>query len=359
MTRHTVVSIPGDGIGKETVPEGIRVLDAAARRFGLDVHYDHFDFASCDYFAKHGAMMPEDWKERIGGHDAIFYGAVGWPATVPDHVSLWGSLLKFRREFDQYVSLRPARLMAGVPCPLAGRKQGDIDFVIVRENTEDLYAGLEHVVVPGVVESLKIITEKASTRVAKFAFEYARSHGRKRVTAVHKANIMKLSDGLFLECVRRVHRDHPEIELREMIIDNCAMQLVTKPEQFDVLVMDNLYGDILSDLGADLIGGLGVAAGSNIGDQCAVFEAVHGSAPDLAGRGLANPIAVVRSAAMMLDHVGESDRAGRIRDAVAAMVREGTVRTYDMMKLSGGADVIARGAAATTRVTDAILEHLG
>jgi isocitrate dehydrogenase (NAD+) len=223
-----------------------------------------------------------------------------------------------------------------------------VDLIVVRENTEDLYSGLEHVVVPGVVESIKIITEKASTRIARFAFDHARKKGRKRVTAVHKANIMKLSDGLFLDCCRRVAKDHPEITYDEMIVDNTCMQLVLDPTRFDILLLENLYGDIVSDLCAGFIGGLGMAPGANIGESVAVFEAVHGSAPDIAGKNLANPMALVLSAAMMLDHVGEIEAAGRVREAVYTVLREGKVLTRDL-----------GGTAGTTQIAEAIAAKVG
>ena len=263
---RTVTVINGDGIGPEVISAGVRVLEALAKRSGdISFNVKTFDWGS-DYYKKHGVMMPADGLAELKTFDAIYFGAVGWPAKIPDHISLWGSLIKFRREFDQYVNLRPVRLMPGVPSPLANRKPGDIDFWVVRENTESLYAGLEHIIVPGVVESLKIITEKASTRIARFAFEYAKRHGRKKVTSVHKANIMKLSDGLFLDCTRKVGREFPEIHYEEVIVDNMCMQLVKDPTRYDVLVMENLYGDILSDLCAGLVGGLGLVPGANIGE---------------------------------------------------------------------------------------------
>jgi isocitrate dehydrogenase (NAD+) len=247
-----------------------------------------------------------------------------------------------RKALDLYANVRPVRALPNVPC-----RYPELDLVIVRENTEDLYAGLEHVVVPGVVESLKIITEKASTRIARYGFEYARANGRKKVTAVHKANIMKLSDGLFLECFYNVAKDYPEIESDDKIIDNCCMQLVMRPEQFDVLVLENLYGDIVSDLCAGLIGGLGLAPGANIGEQGAVFEAVHGSAPDIAGQGIANPTAILMSGIMMLRHLGEHDAANRIQTAMLDVFAEGKSLTRDL-----------GGTAKTNEFARAIVEKL-
>jgi isocitrate dehydrogenase (NAD+) len=243
-----------------------------------------------------------------------------------------------RKTLDLYANLRPVKTLPGVKSRYDG-----VDLVVVRENTEDLYSGLEHIVVPGVVESIKIITEKASTRIAKFAFEYARAHDRKRVTAIHKANIMKLSDGLFLDCCRAVAAAHPEIKYDEMIVDNTCMQLVLDPTPFDILLLENLYGDIVSDLCAGFIGGLGMAPGANIGETVAVFEAVHGTAPDLAGKNKANPMAMILSGAMMLDHLGELEAADRVRNAVHAVLREGKKLTADL-----------GGSAGTTELAEAI-----
>jgi isocitrate dehydrogenase (NAD+) len=246
--------------------------------------------------------------------------------------------VELRKTLDLYANVRPVRTLPGVKS-----RYDNVDVVIFRENTEDLYSGLEHIVVPGVVESIKIITEKASTRIAKYAFAYARSHGRKRITAVHKANIMKLSDGLFLDCCRRVAEDYKDVTYDEMIVDNCCMQLVLDPTRFDSLLLENLYGDIVSDLCAGFIGGLGMAPGANIGETTAVFEAVHGTAPDIAGKNKANPMALILSSAMLLDHIGESDAAGRVRNAVNEVLREGKKLTGDL-----------GGTAGTTEVAEAI-----
>jgi isocitrate dehydrogenase (NAD+) len=243
-----------------------------------------------------------------------------------------------RKELDLYANLRPLRTLPGVKS-----RYEDVDVVVVRENTEDLYSGLEHVVVPGVVESLKIITERASTRIALFAFEYAVAHGRKRISAVHKANIMKLSDGLFLDCCRLVAKQYPQIQYDEIIVDNLCMQLVLDPTRFDTLLLENLYGDIVSDLCAGLIGGLGLAPGANIGDGVAIFEAVHGSAPDIAGKNLANPVALILSSTLMLEHLGEKDAGGRVRRAVLAVLQEGKTLTRDL-----------GGSSGTTEIAEAI-----
>ncbi len=330
-TRVTL--IPGDGIGPEVTDAAVAVVEAA----GVAIEWERVE-AGADVFTKHGTAMPDEALNSIRATRLALKGPIGTPIGG----GFKSANVLLRQALDLYACVRPIRTIPGVP----GR-YSDIDFVIVRENTEGLYTGLEHRVTEGVVESLKVVTEKASLRIARFAFELAKAEGRPSVAAIHKANIMKLSDGLFLECVRRVHREFPEIELRELIIDNCAMQLVTKPEQFDVLVMDNLYGDILSDLGAGLVGGLGVAPGSNLGDGCAVFEAVHGSAPDLAGRGLANPTAVIRSAALLLAHIGETDAAARMERAVETALRDPANHTGDL-----------GGKATTSKITQAIIDAL-
>ncbi len=251
--------------------------------------------------------------------------------------------VQLRQKLELYANLRPARTLPSIPTRFE-----NVDLVVVRENTEDLYSGLEHVVVPGVVESIKIITERASTRIARFAFEYAMRHGRKRITAVHKANIMKLSDGLFLECFRKVASGYPEIKAEDKIVDNMCMQLVIRPEECDVLLLENLYGDIVSDLCAGLVGGLGVVPGANIGLEAAVFEAVHGSAPDIAGKNLANPLALIRSGVLMLRHLGKDDVADRLRAAIREVV---VVRNYKTRDLGG--------EASTSEFADAIIEALG
>ena len=328
-----VTLIPGDGIGPEVTDAAVEIVAAT----GVEIEWQRVE-AGADVYTKYGSPMPDEALNAIRGTGIALKGPIGTPIGG----GFKSANVMLRQALDLYACVRPVRTIPGI-----GGRYENVDFVIVRENTEGLYTGLEHRVTEGVVESLKVVTEKASLRIARYAFELARAQGRASVTAIHKANIMKLSDGLFLECVRRVHRDHPDIELREMIIDNAAMQLVTKPEQFDVLVMDNLYGDILSDLGAGLIGGLGVASGSNIGDDCAVFEAVHGSAPDLAGRGLANPTAVVRSAALLLAHIGERDAADRVERAVEQALADPANRTGDL-----------GGRATTRQITDAIIAAL-
>lgn len=314
--KHTITLIPGDGIGPEIVAATVRVIEAT----GVDIEWEtHILGAQAQ--EKFGTTLPEETLESIKRNKVALKG----PQMTPVGKGFTSVNVGLRKELDLYANVRPVKALPNVPC-----RYPELDLVIVRENTEDLYAGLEHVVVPGVVESIKIITEKASTRIARYAFEYARLNGREKVTAVHKANIMKLSDGLFLECFYTVASDFPEIEADDKIIDNCCMQLVMRPEQFDVLVLENLYGDIVSDLCAGLIGGLGLAPGANIGELGAVFEAVHGSAPDIAGQGIANPTALMLSAVQMLNHLGERDAAKRMHDAILAVFADGMTITRDL-----------------------------
>ena len=314
--KHKITLIPGDGIGPEIVSATVRVLEAT----GVDIEWEtHILGAQAQ--EKFGTTLPESTIESIRRNKVALKG----PQMTPIGKGFTSVNVGLRKALDLYANVRPIKALPNVPCKYPG-----LDLVVMRENTEGLYVGLEHTVVPGVVESLKIVTEKASRRIAKYAFEYAVSNGRKKVTAVHKANIMKLSDGLFLEIFYEVAKDYPSIESDDKIIDNCCMQLVMRPEQFDVLVLENLYGDIVSDLGAGLIGGLGLAPGANIGEQGAVFEAVHGSAPDIAGQGIANPTALLMSGLLMLRHIGETDAADRAEKAMLAVFEEGTTLTRDL-----------------------------
>jgi isocitrate dehydrogenase (NAD+) len=331
--EYRATLIPGDGIGPEVTEAAVRVVEGA----GVRIAWERVE-AGADVFVKHGTPLPDEVLNSVRTTGLALKGPIGTPIGG----GFKSANVLMRQSLDLYACVRPIRTIPGVPS-----RYEDVDFVIIRENTEGLYSGLEHRVAPGVVESLKVVTEAASLRIARYAFELAREQARPSVAAIHKANIMKLSDGLFLECARRVARDYPEIELRELIIDNCAMQLVTKPEQFDVLLMDNLYGDILSDLGAGLVGGLGVVPGSNMGKECAVFEAVHGSAPDLAGKGLANPTAVIRSAAQLVAHLGEIDTAARIEKAVEVALGDPANHTGDL-----------GGKSTTQQLTDSILREL-
>ena len=331
--RHQITLIPGDGIGPEVSDAVIRIIAAA----GVDIDWDRHD-AGLIAFEKTGHTLPEELLASVRTNRVALKG----PVTTPVGEGFTSVNVGLRKALDLYANLRPVINLPGV----SSRFQ-NVDLVIVRENTEDLYAGLEHVVVKGVVESLKIITEVASTRIAEFAFTYARTYGRKKVTAIHKANIMKLSDGLFIECTRNVSKKYPEIAYDERIVDAACMQFVMVPERFDVLVLPNLYGDIVSDLCAGLVGGLGIVPGANLGTDCAVFEAVHGSAPDIAGQNKANPTALLQSGIMMLRHIGEQSAADRIMSALCRVLVDGKTRTRDI-----------GGTATTTTFTDAVIAAL-
>jgi len=317
MAKHKITLLPGDGIGPEVTASVVAILECA----GVDIEWEKY-FVGSEAISRFGDPLPQEVLDSILRNKVALKG----PVTTPIGTGFSSINVRLRKTLDLYANLRPVRSMPNIKT-----RYEDIDLIIVRENTEDLYSGLEHEVVPGVVESIKIITEKASTRIAKFAFEYARTHGRRRVTAVHKANIMKLSDGLFLHCFREVAKDYPNIEADDRIIDNLCMQLVMNPNQFDVLMLENLYGDIVSDLVAGLVGGLGVVAGANIGENGAVFEAVHGSAPDIAGQNKANPLALLQSAVLMLYHIGEPGPAKRVHDAIILVLGSGPEhRTRDI-----------------------------
>ena len=329
----TITLLPGDGIGPEVTAATVRVLEAAGGRYEWDSH-----MAGAEALAARGNPLPQDVLDSILANGVALKG----PVTTPIGTGFQSVNVQLRRALDLFANLRPVRTLPGV----ASRYEG-VDLVVVRENTEDLYSGLEHEVVPGVVESLKIITERASTRIARFAFEYARRNERRRVTAVHKANIMKLSDGLFLDCFRRMAREFPTIQADDRIIDNLCMQLVMRPEQFDILLLENLYGDIVSDLCAGLVGGLGVVPGANLGEKGAVFEAVHGSAPDIAGRNLANPMALIQSAVLMTRYLGEPEIGDRIDAALLHVLAVDQIRTRDL-----------GGQATTTQFTEAIVRAI-
>ena len=332
MSR-VITLIPGDGIGPEVTEAVVRIFKAAA----LDIEWERYD-AGVIAFKRFNRSLPVELLDSIKRNKIALKG----PVTTPIAEGITSVNVGLRKALDLYANLRPVRNLPGVES-----RYSKVDLVIVRENTEDLYSGLEHEVVPGVVESLKIITERASTRIAEFAFDYARTNGRKRVTAIHKANIMKLGDGMFLESTRKVSRENIDITYDERIVDAVCMQLVMFPERFDVLLLPNLYGDIVSDLCAGLVGGLGVVPGANMGTDCAVFEAVHGSAPDIANKNLANPTALLLSALMMLDHLGERQASERIRAALTRVLTEGQVRTHDL-----------GGTATTTEFADAVSRHV-
>ena len=351
---YRIAVIAGDGIGKEVMPEGIRALEAAASRFGFTIEQEWHDFASCDYYAQHGRMMPEDWKERIGRPHAILVGAVGWPDTVPDHISLWQSILQFRREYDQYVNLRPVRLMPGVPCPLAGRVPGDIDFWVVRENTEGEYSSIGGRMFPGTDRELvlqeTVMTRIGVDRVVRYAFDLASRRDRKHVTSATKSNGIAITMPFWDERVEEIGREFPQVTHDKYHIDILAAQFVLNPQRFDVVVASNLFGDILSDLGPACTGTIGIAPSANInptGTHPSLFEPVHGSAPDIAGKGIANPVGQIWSAAMMLEHLGEAEAAGTIVRAIEEVLTTPAGRTAD---LKGTADTAACGKAIAAAI---------
>ena len=345
MAKHKIAVIPGDGIGKEVVPEGLRVLDAAASRFNVDLQLDHFDW-SCDYYLAHGSMMPENWKEQIGRHDAILFGAVGWPAKVPDHVSLWGSLIKFRRDFDQYVNLRPCRLMPGMRTPLADRKPGDIDFFVVRENTEGEYSSVGGRMYEGtdreVVFQQSVFSRKGVDRILQFAFELAKKRPKKHLTSATKSNGISITMPYWDERVEAMAKAYPDVRWDKFHIDILSAHFVQHPDWFDVVVASNLFGDILSDLGPACTGTIAIAPSGNINPERAfpsLFEPVHGSAPDIYGRGIANPIGQIWAAAMMLEHLGHPQAGAAIVRAIETVLepKSGAPRTPDL----GGKDKTA------------------
>jgi len=331
--RRRVTLIPGDGIGPEVSEAAVRVVEAS----GVALAWERVE-AGAEVIAKFGTPLPDQVLNSVRRNGVALKG----PITTPVGEGFRSANVLLRQALDLYASVRPVRNLPGVES-----RYQDVDLVVVRENTEGLYSGLEHRVAPGIVESLKIVTERASLRIAEHAFLVAKRDGRRLVTAVHKANIMKLSDGLFLECARRVARNHPDVTYDEIIIDNCAMQLVRDPTRFDILLLENLYGDILSDLCAGLVGGLGVVPGINVGEDCAVFEAVHGSAPDIAGKRVANPVALILSAAAMLRHLGETAAAANVERAVEATLIEPANHTRDL-----------GGSAGLDAITDAIVGNL-
>jgi isocitrate dehydrogenase (NAD+) len=330
---HKITLIPGDGIGPEVTRAAVRILEAT----GVKFEWETF-MAGAEAFEKYKEYIPKELTESI---ERTHVGLKG-PVSTPIGGGFASINVALRQKFELYANFRPIRNLPHIPT-----RYPDVDLIIVRENTESLYSGLEHEVVPGVVESLKIITEKASTRIARFAFEYARKNNRKKIHAIHKANIMKLSDGLFLRCARAVAKDYPEITYGEHIVDNTCMQLVMNPYQYDMLVMENLYGDIISDLCAAFVGGLGFVPSANLGDHCAIFEAVHGSAPDIAGKNMANPTAILRSALLMLRHLGEHDAALKIRNALEKVYRTREKLTRDV-----------GGKAGTSEFADFIIEAM-
>ena len=362
MTTHRIAVIAGDGIGKEVMPEGLRVLEATARRFGLGLQFDHFDFSSWDYFERHGQMLPDNWKDLIGGHDAIYFGAVGWPDKIADHVSLWGSLLLFRREFDQYINLRPARLMPGIIAPVvrrdgSARAPGEIDMYIVRENTEGEYSSVGGRMYPGtereIVMQESIMSRIGVDRVLKFAFELAQSRPKKHLTSATKSNGIAITMPYWDERVVEMAKDYPDIHWDKFHIDILTAHFVQRPEFFDVVVASNLFGDILSDLGPACTGTIGIAPSANLDPERrfpSLFEPVHGSAPDIAGRHIANPIGQIWCGAMMLEFLGHKAAHDAILQAIEAVLAPGSgaPRTPDL-----------GGKASTSDLGQAIAQAVG
>jgi tartrate dehydrogenase/decarboxylase/D-malate dehydrogenase len=358
MKTHKIAVIAGDGIGKEVMPEGLRAVEAAAARFNIELEFTTFEWADCDYYARHGKMMPDDWREQLQGFEAIFFGAVGWPDIVPDHISLWGSLLKFRREFDQYVNLRPVRLMPGVPCPLAGKKPGDIDFYVVRENTEGEYSSVGGRMFEGtereIVLQEAIFTRHGTDRILNYAFNLAQSRPKKHLTAATKSNGIAISMPYWDERVAAVGQGYADVKWDKYHVDILAARFVLSPERFDVVVASNLFGDILSDLGPACAGTIGIAPSANLNPERkfpSLFEPVHGSAPDIYGRNIANPIAMIWSGAMMLDFLGQGDsRYTEAHDAI--------VRAMETCLVDGPRTPDLGGQASTTEVGKAISAYL-
>ena len=337
MKSYKIASIAGDGIGLEVVPPSIKILKEVSKKHNFKIEFDEFDFSSCNYYEKHGKMLPDDWKDQIRKHDAIFFGAVGMPDRVPDHISLWGSIITFRREFDQYVNLRPVKLMPGVPCPLVGKKPGDIDFLVVRENTEGEYSSVGGRMFKDtereIVIQETIMTRIGVDRIQKFAFELAKNRKRKRVTNATKSNGIAITMPFWDECFERMKKNYPDIETDQFHIDILTARFVLTPELFDVVVASNLFGDILSDLGPACTGTIGIAPSANINPENkfpSLFEPVHGSAPDIAGKGIANPVGQIWSGAMMLDYLGEKEAAKTIVDSIEKTLSDKKKRTKDL-----------------------------
>jgi tartrate dehydrogenase/decarboxylase/D-malate dehydrogenase len=357
MKAHKIAVIAGDGIGKEVMPEGLRAVEAAARKFNIPLEFTTFDWAHCDYYVQHGQMMPTDWFEQLKGFDAIYFGAVGWPEKVPDHISLWGSLIKFRRDFDEYVNLRPVRLMPGVPCPLANRKPGEIDFYVVRENTEGEYSSVGGRMFEGTeretVLQEAVFTRKGVDRILKFAFEFAQNRPKKHVTSATKSNGISISMPYWDERVEAIAPSYPDVKWDKYHIDILCAHFVLSPERFDVVVASNLFGDILSDLGPACTGTIGIAPSANLNPERnlpSLFEPVHGSAPDIYGKNIANPIAMIWSGAMMLDFLGNGDANHKAaHDAILKAIETALVegpRTPDMGGNANTTDVGKAIAAA-------------
>ncbi|MCV4265281.1 tartrate dehydrogenase [Pseudomonas capsici] len=359
MTQHNykIAVIPGDGIGKEVMPEGVRVMDAVAQKFGIGLQWDWFDFASADYYLAHGKMMPDDWFETLKQYDAIYFGAVGWPDVVPDHISLWDSLLKFRRDFDQYVNLRPCRLMPGVKAPLAGRKPGDIDFYVVRENTEGEYSSVGGTMFAGtereVVIQETVMTRVGVDRILKYAYDLAQSRPRKHLTSATKSNGIAITMPYWDGRVVEMGKQYPDVKVDKYHIDILTAHFVLHPDRFDVVVASNLFGDILSDLGPACTGTIGIAPSANINPDRtfpSLFEPVHGSAPDIAGKGIANPIGQIWCGGMMLEHFGHAEAGAAVLSAIEAVLAQGPENAPLTPDLGGTGSTVTLGKAIAEQV---------
>ena len=352
--KYNIAVIPGDGIGTEVMPEALKVLEVVSNKYGINLQLDHFDFSSYEYYSKHGQMMPDDWKNQIGSHDALFFGAVGWPEKIPDHISLWGSLLKFRREFDQYINLRPVKLMPGVPSPLANKKPGDINFYIIRENTEGEYSSIGGKMFPDtdreIVMQETVMSRVGVDRVLKFAFELAKNTDKKHLTSATKSNGISITMPYWDERVETMAKKYSDVKWDKYHIDILCAHFVLNPEKFNVVVASNLFGDILSDLGPACTGTIGIAPSGNINPEKnfpSLFEPVHGSAPDIAGKGVANPIGQIWAGAMMLEHLGHKNASDNIVKAIEEVLEKEEYRTGD---LGGNASTSSCGSA----IADAI-----
>ena len=337
MKLFKIAVIPGDGIGKEVIEASQQILNVVIEKYNIKMKFDYFDFSSCDYYLKNGKMLPDNWKDILCNYDAIFFGAVGWPEKVPDHISLWGSLIQFRREFDQYINLRPVKLFKGINCPLKGKKEGDIDFIIVRENTEGEYSSIGGRMFSNTdrefVIQETILTKVGVDRVVNYAFELAQKRKRKMLTSATKSNGISISMPYWDERVSEISKNYKDVSLNKYHIDILCAQFVLNPEQFDVIVGSNLFGDILSDLGPACTGTIGIAPSANINPEKnfpSLFEPVHGSAPDITGKGVANPIGQIWAAALMLEHLGLTKEGKKIISAIEKTLQNKKYLTKDL-----------------------------
>jgi tartrate dehydrogenase/decarboxylase/D-malate dehydrogenase len=358
MARHRIAVIPGDGIGKEVMPEGVRAMDATARRFGIDLDWTWFDFSCYEYYAKHGQMLPDDWVDVLRSYDAIYFGSVGWPAGMPDHLSVWGSILQFRRQFDQYVNLRPVRLMPGIKSPLADRKPGDIDFLVVRENTEGEYSNVGGRMFGGTEREMvmqeSIMTRTGVDRILKYAFELAARRPARHLTSATKSNGISITMPYWDERVAAMAQHYPDLKVDKFHIDILTAHFVQHPDWFDVVVASNLFGDILSDLGPACTGTIGIAPSGNINperDFPSLFEPVHGSAPDIAGRGIANPIGQIWSGGMMLEHLGHPEAGAAVLQAIESVLSAGPQHAPLTRDIGGTGSTADLGRAIAEAIT--------